>query len=62
MRSSKRVSARSTAVGTGILVTELPGVEKGWVSPPEDPGLGTALVPNVWSRPDAVVATSQLDS
>jgi L-alanine-DL-glutamate epimerase-like enolase superfamily enzyme len=37
------------------LVTVLPRLEKGWVLPMEGPGLGTALLPGVAKREDAVV-------
>ena len=43
------------------LVTELPRVEDGWVYPLTGPGLGTELLPEVPSRPDAVVRVSRLD-
>ena len=35
------------------LVTELPPFEHGSIRPPEGPGLGTALQPEVLRRPDA---------
>ena len=43
------------------LVTEVPRVEDGWIYPLTGPGLGTELLPEVPSRPDAVVRASQLD-
>jgi galactonate dehydratase len=42
------------------IVTDLPTIENGWISPPEAPGLGTALRPDVWLRADAVVEMSEL--
>src|ERR671910_594835 len=42
------------------LVTELPKVSDGHVSPPEGPGLGTELLPNLGERPDAHLVTSRL--
>ena len=42
------------------LVTEVPRVEDGYVYPLTGPGLGTELLPEVPSRPDAVVRVSQL--
>ncbi|HTX00343.1 MAG TPA: mandelate racemase/muconate lactonizing enzyme family protein [Acidimicrobiales bacterium] len=42
------------------LVTELPPIEHGYIRPPEGPGLGTALRPEVLERPDAVVRRSVL--
>ena len=41
------------------LVTRLPRVENGSVYPPEGPGLGTELLPNLRERPDARVVTSE---
>jgi L-alanine-DL-glutamate epimerase-like enolase superfamily enzyme len=41
------------------LVTEVPRVEDGWVYPLTGPGLGTELLPEVTSRPDAVVRVSR---
>jgi L-alanine-DL-glutamate epimerase-like enolase superfamily enzyme len=41
------------------LVTEVPRVEDGWVYPLTGPGLGTELLPDVPSRPDAVVRSSR---
>jgi galactonate dehydratase len=43
------------------LVTEVPRVENGYVYPLEGPGLGTALLPEVLTRPDAHVETSTPD-
>jgi len=42
------------------LVTEVPRVEDGWIYPLTGPGLGTELLPDVISRPDAVVCVSRL--
>ena len=42
------------------LVTEVPRVEDGYVYPLEGPGLGTALLPEVLTRPDAHVEVSAL--
>jgi galactonate dehydratase len=42
------------------LVTEVPRVEDGWIYPLTGPGLGTELLPDVISRPDAVVRVSRL--
>lgn len=44
------------------LVTEVPRVEDGWIYPLTGPGLGTELLPEVPSRPDAVVRVSRLDA
>jgi galactonate dehydratase len=44
------------------LVTALPTVADGYVSPPEGPGLGTELLPGLHERPDAHLRTSKLDS
>jgi L-alanine-DL-glutamate epimerase-like enolase superfamily enzyme len=41
------------------LVTDLPRLERGYVYPPEGPGLGTALRPEVLTRPDAVVQRTE---
>ena len=41
------------------LVTEVPRVEDGWIYPLPGPGLGTELLPEVPSRPDAVVRASR---
>ncbi|MBA3471667.1 MAG: mandelate racemase/muconate lactonizing enzyme family protein [Rubrobacter sp.] len=43
------------------LVTELPEVANGHVSPPEGPGLGTELLPDLHQRPDAHLVTSKLE-
>ena len=43
------------------LVTELPRIEGGYVYPMAGPGLGTRLLPEVPSRPDATVRRSTLD-
>lgn len=42
------------------LVTELPVVDNGYVAPPEGPGLGIELLPNLHRRPDAHFVTSNL--
>jgi galactonate dehydratase len=42
------------------LVTELPVVENGQIRPPEGPGLGIELLPDLHERPDAHVVTSRL--
>jgi galactonate dehydratase len=42
------------------LVTQLPVVENGQIRPPEGPGLGTELIPDLDKRPDAHVVTSRL--
>jgi galactonate dehydratase len=42
------------------LVTELPRIEQGHILPLAGPGLGTALLPDVKRRADAVVQTSRL--
>jgi L-alanine-DL-glutamate epimerase-like enolase superfamily enzyme len=44
------------------LVTELPEIGRGWIAPPEGPGLGTALQPDIERRPDARVTWSRLDA
>src|SRR5918998_5920068 len=44
------------------LVTELPEVSDGYVSPPEGPGLGTELLPDLRERPDAHLVTSKLEN
>jgi L-alanine-DL-glutamate epimerase-like enolase superfamily enzyme len=41
------------------LVTNLPRIEQGFVFPPEGPGLGTALRPEVFSRPDVTVERTE---
>ena len=43
------------------LVTELPTVSNGHISPPEGPGLGTELLPGLHERPDAHLRTSKLE-
>ncbi len=40
------------------IVTDLPAISKGYVSPLDRPGLGTELRPEVWDRADAVVETT----
>jgi galactonate dehydratase len=42
------------------LVTALPSVADGHLSPPEGPGLGTDLLPGLRERPDAHLRTSKL--
>ena len=44
------------------LVTALPTVADGYVAPPEGPGLGTELLPDLRERPDAHLRTSRLGS
>jgi L-alanine-DL-glutamate epimerase-like enolase superfamily enzyme len=41
------------------LVTELPEATDGHVSPPEGPGLGTELLPDLRERPDVHLVTSK---
>jgi galactonate dehydratase len=41
------------------LVTNLPTVANGEIRPPESPGLGTSLLPDLRSRPDATVRISR---
>jgi L-alanine-DL-glutamate epimerase-like enolase superfamily enzyme len=41
------------------LLTELPVMEQGWVSPPQGPGLGTRLAPGFAQRSDVTVRTSR---
>jgi galactonate dehydratase len=43
------------------LVTALPSVADGHISPPEGPGLGTELPPGLHERPDAHLRTSKLE-
>ncbi len=42
------------------LVTKLPPVDKGYISAPPGPGLGTSLLPGVSKRKDATVRVSKL--
>src|ERR1700749_4576619 len=42
----------------GDIVTALPAISGGQIAPPPGPGLGTALRPDVLSRPDAVIRTT----
>jgi L-alanine-DL-glutamate epimerase-like enolase superfamily enzyme len=42
------------------LVTELPTIERGVIRPPDGPGLGTALRPDVLERPDTTLRYSEL--
>ena len=44
----------------GELVTALPVIEDGMVAPPEGPGLGTALRPELFERADAHIRTTAL--
>jgi L-alanine-DL-glutamate epimerase-like enolase superfamily enzyme len=41
------------------LVTALPRIENGYVYPPDGPGLGTALKPEVLTRPDATIQRTE---
>jgi len=43
------------------LVTKVPEVSDGHVSPPEGPGLGTELLPGLGERPDAHLVISTLE-
>ena len=43
------------------LVTTLPKIENGHVYPPEGPGLGTDLLPEVFERPDIHVTATDAD-
>jgi len=43
------------------LVTWVPSVEGGEIRPPETPGLGTELLPDLRSRPDAIVRVTHAD-
>ena len=40
------------------LVTQVPRIENGYVYPPEGPGIGTELLPDVRTRPDTTIRTS----
>jgi L-alanine-DL-glutamate epimerase-like enolase superfamily enzyme len=42
------------------LVTALPRIENGYVYPPDGPGLGTALKPEVLTRPDATIQRTEV--
>ncbi|MBA2443357.1 MAG: mandelate racemase/muconate lactonizing enzyme family protein [Rubrobacter sp.] len=44
----------------GELVTKLPTVANGYIVPPEGPGLGTELLPDLHRRPDAHLVASKL--
>jgi L-alanine-DL-glutamate epimerase-like enolase superfamily enzyme len=44
------------------LVTALPTIGNGHISPPDGPGLGTELLPDLHERPDAHRRTSKLES
>jgi len=64
MRSTevRGLSAIDTAVwdiaaqAAGLpLLTSVPVVEQGTIRPPDEPGLGTRLLPELKARPDAVV-------
>ncbi len=41
------------------LVTRIPVIENGWILPPEGPGLGTELLPDLHERKDAHVVVSR---
>ena len=41
-------------------MTATPVIENGWILPPEGPGLGTELLPDLERRKDAHVTTSRL--
>lgn len=41
------------------LVTDLPRLENGYVYPPQEPGIGTKLRPELFDRPDTTVTTSE---
>ncbi len=43
------------------LVTNIPAVNNGHVSPPKGPGLGTELLPDLQERPDAHRIASKLE-
>jgi galactonate dehydratase len=43
------------------LVTELPTVANGHITPPEGPGLGTELLPGLRERSDAHLVSSNLE-
>ena len=43
------------------LVTDLPPLENGLIRPPDGPGLGTKLQPEVLRRPDCTIRRSELD-
>ncbi len=40
-------------------MTEVPRIEEGFVYPPEGPGLGTDLLPDLHRRADATVVVSR---
>lgn len=42
------------------LVTALPRIEAGWIYPMDGPGLGTELLPEVLTRPDAHILISRM--
>jgi L-alanine-DL-glutamate epimerase-like enolase superfamily enzyme len=44
----------------GKLVTQLPPLEKGYITAPKGPGLGTRLQPDVLKRKDARIRRSSL--
>jgi L-alanine-DL-glutamate epimerase-like enolase superfamily enzyme len=44
----------------GKLVTQLPPLEKGYITAPKGPGLGTRLQPDVLKRKDARIRRSAL--
>jgi L-alanine-DL-glutamate epimerase-like enolase superfamily enzyme len=43
------------------LVTDLPQIEAGYLTPPQGPGLGTKLLPGLSERPDAHVVVTSAD-
>jgi len=43
------------------LLTDLPTVSDGHISPPQGPGLGTELVPGLRERRDAHLSSSKLE-
>jgi galactonate dehydratase len=44
----------------GDIVTTLPAITNGQISPPPGPGLGTALRPGLLARPDARIRTTTI--
>jgi len=44
----------------GKLVTQLPPLDKGYITAPKGPGLGTKLQPDVLKRKDARIRRSSL--
>jgi L-alanine-DL-glutamate epimerase-like enolase superfamily enzyme len=41
------------------LVTVVPRIENGYVYPPQEPGLGATLRPELWDRPDTTIRVSE---